>query len=184
MRYKTITKLSGSGWAVVMYWSDDAGSSRTGQTIFEVASDSAGVAGLEADMLALAAAANASECSYILDHAVEFEDVSASDVRDFTAIIRTGHTPFQLPVEFTESALDEVVRTVFDGQPSDLAEYAVKAAIDELLPNWKAALSEGSPIASLVSDVDEVIAKLQHFKALCAVKGSAAAQAITPTEQH
>lgn len=46
----------------------------------------------------------------------------------------------------------------------ELAGYAAQAAAKELLTNWRAALADGSA-DTLVHDVDQVIARLQAFRA-------------------
>jgi len=128
---------------------------------------------VERAMIDLVEAANSSECRMVMDHAVEFEGLTVCDLRDFAKIIRAGGLPYPLPQEFTAESLDQVVATIIDQAPADLAEHATLAAINELVPNWKDALGDGSAVDDLVGDIDDVIAKLKAFKALCAVRGSA-----------
>ena len=144
-----------------------------GEVIFTVHADAGSIQDTLLAMVDLVQVANFCKVPMPLDHAVEFEGLTADDLRDFTAIIKKGGYPYPLPSEFTAEYLDQVLNTVIDPTPSELAEYAARAAINELIPNWKQALAEGSQVQDLVGDLDTVIAKLVAFKALCAVRGKA-----------
>ena len=70
----------------------------------------------------------------------------------------------------TAESLDEVVENVIGRSPADLAGYAASAALNELLPNWKQALDEGTNIKELTSDIDDLVLLLNNFKAFCTEK--------------
>ena len=50
-------------------------------------------------------------------------------------------------------------------QEYDLYAYATHAAAVFLVESWTQGIEDGTPLASMVSDVDEVILRLNKFKA-------------------
>lgn len=49
-------------------------------------------------------------------------------------------------------------------QPSELAEYAARAAAEQLAGNWECALRDGYKLADLLKDVDATIIRLQEWR--------------------
>jgi len=47
---------------------------------------------------------------------------------------------------------------------ADLSSYATEDAVETLLENWKAAMSDGVALQGLVADVDGVIEHLKDFR--------------------
>ena len=172
MRYDFKTNSSTNPPTIALTFGCDMPQSQ-GKVIFTVPADANSLRAVEMAMIDLVHVANCCDVPMPLDHAVEFEELTVDDLHDFTAIIKKGGYPYPLPTEFTAEYLDQVLNTVIDPTPSELAEYAARAAINELIPNWKQALAEGSQVQDLVGDLDTVIAKLVAFKALCAVRGKA-----------
>lgn len=119
----------------------------------------------------LVSTANASNSNVLAS--LQGVQVMPSDLPAIAESIRTGKEPFLQPLKFCENDLNHAYSHLFNGGPADLSEFAASMAIKDLMPNWKAALSEGTPISDLVSDVDDVIQHLEAFKALCAEKKSA-----------
>jgi hypothetical protein len=97
-------------------------------------------------------------------------EVMPSDLPTIAESISNGLVPFLRPLKFGVNDLNRVYSHLFNGGPADLSQFAASMAIKDLIPNWKAALSEGTHISDLVSDVDDVIQHLEAFKALCAEK--------------
>lgn len=98
------------------------------------------------------------------------QEVTHLDLPGITADVQQGKSPFIRPAKFSGVDAERASKAVFNGGPMDLAEFAASMAIKDLLGSWKGALADGNSINQLVTDVDDVIAHLKAFKALCVEK--------------
>jgi hypothetical protein len=142
-------------------------SSDPGEPIFAVECGDNALA-VEVAMTSLVASANAAGGA-LLDGLIG-KEVVLNDLPLLDHLVKSGREAYLAPEKFTADDVDRAMSNVFSGGPTELSMWSAEAAIDVLKANWKTALSDGSKIADLVSDVDQVIKHLLDFKFLCADK--------------
>lgn len=92
-----------------------------------------------------------------------------SDLVHVAQSLSQGQVPYLHPERFGVADLHEARKRVFHNLgPLSLADFAASMAMKDLIGNWHDALTDGSSIADLVGDVDDVIKILQDFKRHCA----------------